>query len=126
MAIKVAHIITKLELGGAQLNTLYTAEHLPRDRFDVTLIAGKSGLLDDEAGKKNRVIFISSLRRELNPLLDILAFIRIWVICKKENFKIVHTHSSKAGIMGRWAGRLAGVPVIIHTIHGWSFHEGQN
>src|SRR3990167_2043433 len=109
MAIKVAHIITRLELGGAQLNTLYTVENLDRAKFDVTLIAGRAGLLDGEAKENARVIFISSLRREIIPWLDITALARIWLICKKERFQIVHTHSSKAGILGRWAARLAGV-----------------
>lgn len=126
--IKAAHIITKLELGGAQQNTLYTVEHLDKDKFDVTLICGKGGLLDGEVDKKGvRVIFIPSLKaRWIMPWFDIMAFLKLWRICKKERFTIVHTHSSKAGILGRWAARLTGVPVIIHTVHGWSFNDYQN
>ncbi len=126
--IKAAHIITKLELGGAQQNTLYTVEHLDKDKFDVTLICGSGGLLDEESDKKGvRVIFIPSLKtRWIVPWFDIMAFLKLWRICKKERFTIVHTHSSKAGILGRWAARLAGVPVIIHTVHGWGFNDYQN
>ncbi len=125
--IKAAHIITSLELGGAQQNTLYTVEHLDKDKFDVTLICGSGGLLDEDADRTGvRVVFIPSLRRKIAPWFDIVAFLKLWEICKKENFTIVHTHSSKAGILGRWAARLAGVPVIIHTVHGWSFNDYQN
>ncbi|MBI2447861.1 MAG: glycosyltransferase family 4 protein [Candidatus Omnitrophica bacterium] len=126
--IKAAHIITKLELGGAQQNTLYTVEHLDKDKFDVTLICGSGGLLDEESDKKGvRVIFIPSLKaRRIIPWFDIIAFLKLWRICKKERFTIVHTHSSKAGILGRWAARLAGVPVLIHTVHGWGFNDYQN
>ncbi|MBI3008791.1 MAG: glycosyltransferase family 4 protein, partial [Candidatus Omnitrophica bacterium] len=60
------------------------------------------------------------------PWFDIIAFLKLWRTCKKERFTIVHTHSSKAGILGRWAARLAGVPVIIHTVHGWGFNDYQN
>ena len=125
--IKAAHIITKLELGGAQQNTLYTVQHLDKDKYDVTLISGRGGLLDGEVDKKGiRVIFIPLLKCNILPWLDLVAFLKLWRICKKENFTIVHTHSSKAGILGRWAARLAGVPVIIHTVHGWGFNDYQN
>ena len=125
--IKVAHIITRLELGGAQQNTLYTVENLDKDKFDVTLICGKGGLLDEEVDKTGvKVVFIPSLRRKIAPWFDIIAFLKLWRICKKENFTVVHTHSSKAGVLGRWAARLADVPVIIHTVHGWSFNDYQN
>ena len=125
--IKAAHIITTLELGGAQQNTLYTVEHLDKDKYDVTLISGRGGLLDGEVDRKGiRVIFIPLLKRNILPWLDLVAFLKLWRTCKKERFTIVHTHSSKAGILGRWAARLAGVPVLIHTVHGWGFNDYQN
>ena len=68
----------------------------------------------------------SSLVRNINPLKDLLAFIRLYRFIKKGNYHIVHTHSSKAGIIGRWAAYFAGVPVIIHTIHGLPFTKYQS
>ena len=123
--IKVVHIITLLELGGAQENTLYTCEHLDKNKFDVILICGKGGILDAQT-KNIKTYFVKELIREICPLYDLLAFIKIYKILKKEKPDIVHTHSSKAGIIGRWAVYCAKVPVIIHTFHGFGFNDEQN
>ncbi len=125
--IKVAHIITKLELGGAQQNTLYTLKHLNREKFETILISGKGGVLDREAflSLMNRVFFIGELVRKINPLFDFIALIKIWHLLKKEKINLVHTHSSKAGILGRWAAKLAGVSYIVHTYHGFGFNDYQ-
>lgn len=126
--IKVVHIITKLELGGAQANTLYTIRHLNRDRYEPYLITGQKGILDDEACSISGVkcFFVPYLIREINPFQDLLATFSIYKILKSIRPRIVHTHSSKAGILGRWAARLAGVPVIIHTFHGYGFNDYQS
>ncbi len=124
MEIKVVHIITKLELGGAQNNTLYTVKHLDKSKFKTILITGKGGILDEEA-KTLSTIFIDELVREISPLNDIKALFEIYKILKKEKPDIVHTHSSKAGILGRIAAFLAGVKVIIHTYHGFGFNDYQ-
>ncbi len=127
MKIKVCHIITMLELGGAQQNTLYTVSQLNRGKFLPILICGEGGILDEEARdlKGVPVHFISSLQRSIHPLKDLAAFIKIYLILRKQKPDIVHTHSSKAGILGRWAAFLSGVPIIIHTIHGFGFHSEQ-
>ncbi len=123
--IKVAHIITLLELGGAQENTLYTCEHLDKNKFDVMLICGKGGILDAQT-KNIKTYFVKHLIREICPLYDLLAFIKIYKILKKEKPDVIHAHSSKAGIIGRWAAYCAKVPVIIHTFHGFGFNDEQN
>ncbi len=125
--IKIAHIITKMELGGAQQNTLYTLKHLNREKFETILISGKGGMLTQETflSLTNRVFFIGELVRKINPLFDFIALIKIWHLLKKEKINLVHTHSSKAGILGRWAAKLAGVPYIIHTYHGFGFNDYQ-
>jgi len=124
---KVYHVITKLELGGAQKVTLMTLERLPRDRYDVGLITGPEGLLVDWANRIPALtrIWNPSLVRELRPLQDAIAFVKLWHLFRKERPQIVHTHSSKAGILGRWAARLAGVPLIFHTAHGFGFNDFQ-
>ncbi|MFH0948027.1 MAG: glycosyltransferase family 4 protein [Elusimicrobiota bacterium] len=103
--IKVAHIITLLELGGAQKNTLYTCEHLDKNRFDVILICGKGGSLDYKT-KNIKTFFVKELLRQICPICDLIALLKIYKILKKERPDIVHTHSSKAGILGRWAAYL--------------------
>ncbi len=134
--ITVVHIITKLELGGAQQNTLFTVAHLDRDRYEPVLITGADGILIDEARQLTnvRLFLVPELVREIRPLKDITALFKIARILRtiKRNARdlrgnaagtvIVHTHSSKAGILGRWAAWLAGIRCIIHTVHGFSFH----
>ena len=61
-------------------------------------------------------------RREINPLFDLLSFYELFRLCRKERFDVVHTHTSKGGLLGRIAARLAGVPIVIHTVHGFAFH----
>jgi glycosyltransferase involved in cell wall biosynthesis len=124
---KVFHVITKLELGGAQKVTLMTLERLPRDRYELALVTGPDGLLVDWA---NRIpdlmrVWIPSLVREVRPIDDLRAILQLWSLFRRERPHIVHTHSSKAGILGRWAAKLAGVPVIFHTYHGFGFHDFQ-
>jgi glycosyltransferase involved in cell wall biosynthesis len=129
--ISVVHIITKLELGGAQQNTLFTVAHLDRDHFRTYLITNPEGILVPEARalKGVRTFFIPELVREINPLMDIRALFKIKGILqeikKDDSPMIVHTHSSKAGILGRWGARFAKSDAIIHTIHGFGFHDYQ-
>ncbi|MFH2069917.1 MAG: glycosyltransferase family 4 protein [Elusimicrobiota bacterium] len=126
--IKVAHIITMLELGGAQQNTLYTVSHLDPLLFEPLLLAGTGGILDDEAKRMIpgiKLFFIRNLVRQVSPLRDISALVQIYLILKREKPDIVHTHSSKAGIIGRWAAHFAGIKIIIHTFHGFGFNDYQ-
>jgi glycosyltransferase involved in cell wall biosynthesis len=129
--VPVVHIITKLELGGAQQNTLFTIAHLNRERFRPYLITNNEGILVSEAMalKGVKTFLIPELIREINPFMDIRALLKIRgilkAIKKNDSAMIVHTHSSKAGILGRWGARLAGADVIVHTIHGFGFHDHQ-
>ncbi|MFA5974714.1 MAG: glycosyltransferase family 4 protein [Elusimicrobiota bacterium] len=126
MKLRVCHIITQLELGGAQQNTLYTLSHLDSNRFDVSLICGAGGFLDEEAKRGNwPTFFVSSLVRLIRPIQDLLALLSLYRLLRQQKPHIVHTHSSKAGILGRIAAYLAGVPVIIHTFHGFGFTPKQ-
>ncbi len=136
---KVVHIITKLDLGGAQQNTLFTVAHLARSRYDPVLISGTNGLLVEDAKKLDdvKVCLLTELVREIRPIKDLIALFKIRNILKelkKDNVKeesesnsqiIVHTHSVKAGVLGRWAAYMAGVKIIISSIHGFSFNDYQ-
>lgn len=128
MTIKVAHVITRLDLGGAQQNTLHTVRTLDRARFAPLLVCGEGGFFDDEVRQDGsfRTCFISSLVREVSPARDLLALFQLANLFLSEKPDVVHTHSSKAGILGRLAAALAGVPVVVHTYHGFGFHERQN
>lgn len=124
--IKVAVIITKLELGGAQKVAISLCEKLDKTKFEPFLICGCGGILDEETKAKIKVIFVKDLVREINPVKDLKALYSIYKILKKEKPNIVHTHSSKAGIIGRFAAKLCGIKNIIHTIHGFSFNDTQS
>jgi len=124
--IKVFHVITKLEFGGAQGNTLYTCSRLDKARFAVSLVCGPGGRLDDKAlADGYPVYFVPHLAREINPVSDAAALFQLYRLFRKHRPDIVHTHSSKAGILGRIAAWLAGVRVVIHTFHGFGFTPAQ-
>jgi hypothetical protein len=130
---RVIHIITKLELGGAQEATLCEVRNLPRALYNVTLVAGEPGLLTEEAKRLQATEFIEvpELVRQVSPLKDFMALIKLRGIIRKyvkstSGRVIVHTHSSKAGILGRWAAALAGASHVVHSIHGYGFNDYQH
>jgi len=124
--ITVVHLVTRLELGGAQLNTLHTAEHLDPLRFDAYLLSGPGGMLKTRLAETERLLMVPALGREIRIGKDIRALFQLLRLFKCIKPQIVHTHSSKAGILGRLAARLAGIPVIIHSVHGFSFSPFQS
>jgi glycosyltransferase involved in cell wall biosynthesis len=119
--------ITKLELGGAQKQLLAVIRALDKTTFNVFLFTAKDGLLVEDACRIEQLTIIRSrfLERPLHPAKDLLALLELYRCIKRNKITIVHTHSSKAGIVGRIAARLAKVRVIIHTVHGWSFNAFQ-
>ena len=129
---KVVHIITRLILGGAQENTLLTVEGLMRKPgWDVLLVTGPAigpeGELIERARKNGvRLIIVDQMRRAINPWLDLRSYRILKRILCAERPDVVHTHSSKAGILGRAAAHAVGVPVVIHTIHGMPFHANES
>jgi glycosyltransferase involved in cell wall biosynthesis len=126
---KIRHLtlITKLELGGAQQVALYTAEHLPPAQYQKYLIAGPGGLLDDAARAlpQVEVRLWKAFKHPIRPWFDLWTLWRLAAFMRQHKIQIVHTHSSKAGLLGRLAARWAKVPLVIHTVHGWPFHERQ-
>ncbi len=131
MKIKVIHPITRLIVGGAQQNTIDTCTLLDKKRFDAKIITGQQtgpeGSLIPEAQEKNILLAtIPELVRQPSPFKDFTALMKMYRIFKSEKPHVVHTHSSKAGIIGRLAAKAAMVPVIIHTVHGWGYHDHQS
>ncbi len=129
--MKVVHVITRLILGGAQENTLLTVEDQQHDYGDdVTLICGPGlgpeGSLAERAQANGIDLrIISEMRRNLHPWRDWRSYRTLLAMLRKIQPQIVHTHSSKAGILGRAAAAKLGIPAV-HTIHGASFHFGQS
>ncbi|GAB1402428.1 glycosyltransferase [Elusimicrobiota bacterium] len=124
--IKICIIITKLELGGAQKVAIDLCKKLDQTKFEPFMICGLGGILDDETANQIKVYFVKDLIRELNPVKDLKAFFEIYKILKNEKPDIVHTHSSKAGILGRFTAFVCGTKNIIHTIHGFPFNDTQS
>lgn len=127
--MKVCHVITRLIVGGAQENTVATCLGLKRLGHEVDLVIGpqtgpEGSLLSQVSDLP--VIVVNNLRREPNPWHDVRACIALIRLFRERRYDIIHTHSGKAGIIGRLAARLAGVPVVVHTIHGPSFYAYQN
>jgi glycosyltransferase involved in cell wall biosynthesis len=130
--LKITHVITRLIVGGAQENTVATVLGLrAKPGVEVKLISGPTsgteGSMESEFSSDPKMLsIVSELVRPVHPIKDWRALLKLEVIFREEKPDIVHTHSGKAGILGRLAAKRAGVPVIIHTIHGPSFGNFQN
>jgi len=126
--LRVLHVITRLVRGGAQMNTLDTVVGLGPPRFESWLAAGPAepGVpnLHEEAIRRGaRLIFVPQLVREVAPWRDVRALLHLHRILRRGRFDVVHTHTSKAGILGRAAAAmLLPRPAIIHTPHGHVFY----
>lgn len=131
MKAKVLHPITRMIVGGAQENTMLTAQLLDPERWGVDVVCGpqtgsEGSLIETTQERGVSLLIEPTLVREINPVQDVRAFFRLRKLMRDGAYDVVHTHSSKAGILGRWAAKAAGVPVIIHTVHGWGHHERQH
>jgi glycosyltransferase involved in cell wall biosynthesis/folate-dependent phosphoribosylglycinamide formyltransferase PurN len=126
--IRVLHVITRLIKGGAQENTLLTVLGLREKGYQVMLASGPTygpeGEIATVVRRQNiELAIIPGLVRQVNPIKDLASLIKLYLLIRKYRFDIVHTHTSKAGIVGRLAAKLAGVPIIVHTPHGHVFHS---
>ncbi len=126
--INILYVITKLELGGAQKQLLSLIQGLNKEKFNPHLVTAEDGLLLNAAAKipNLKLTCCRFLERPIHPVKDTLALFFLYFYIKNNNIDIIHTHSSKAGILGRWAAKAAGIKIIIHTVHGWSFHDYQH
>ncbi|MEJ2636439.1 MAG: glycosyltransferase family 4 protein [Calditrichia bacterium] len=124
MSIKVLHILTRLIAAGADENTIYTIQGLDKSEFECDLlIGGESEIAEKVQEQGINVITVKSLVRSVNVIKDTLALIEIIRIILKNEYDIVHTHTAKAGFVGRLAAHIAGTKIIIHSLHGLSFHN---
>ena len=125
--MRIVHVITRLIIGGAQENTILTVSGLHHHYHDdVTLITGpaegpEGDLFDRASALGLKVVVFPELVRPIRPLLDLKAYRRLRAAFRELKPDVVHTHSSKAGILGRAAAWHERVPAIVHTIHGLPF-----
>jgi len=123
--ISVMHVITRLTLGGSSENTVSTIEALSRRGYDSTLVLGpesEAATVEDARRRGCRIVEVAPLGREVHPARDVAAVMALTTLFRRARPTIVHTHTSKAGFVGRLAARLARVPVVIHQPHGHIFY----
>ncbi|MGH7141101.1 MAG: glycosyltransferase [Minisyncoccia bacterium] len=131
MKKKILFVITKSNWGGAQHYVFDLATNLPKDTFDVAVVLGGTGEKNADSGllqKKLKeagvhTVFISSFVRDISLVDDFRLGVALLKLFRAEHPDVVHLNSSKAVVVGALAGRLAGVPRIIATVHGWAFNE---
>ena len=125
--LKICHVITRMIVGGAQENTLNSVIGHLRHGHEAVLLTGPSPgregkLLAHVDSSGVETVELPSLVRNLDPVNDLKAYFALKRFFRERRFDVVHTHCSKAGILGRLAARAAGVPVVVHTVHGQAFH----
>jgi glycosyltransferase involved in cell wall biosynthesis len=125
--IKVLHVITRLDLGGSAENTLLTAIGLSQKGYETTIVCGNSDNPQSVNEKKAigcgvSILRLTQLVRRPSPVKDPFALFLLYRLMRRGRYDLVHTHTSKAGIIGRIAARLARIPCIVHTPHGHIFY----
>ena len=124
--MRIVHVITRLIVGGAQENTLLSCEGQHARGHEVTLVTGpaigpEGSLMGRARAAGYRVVEVDEMRRSILPVKDFRTYHRLVRVIRELKPDVVHTHSSKAGILGRWAADRAKVRTIVHTIHGLAF-----
>ena len=122
--IKIAYIITRLDWAGPPDVLRFLIENLKED-YNITLIYGLTKYPSEKTKlflKEFEGICIPELRREVNLFYDLIAFLKLYFLFKKNRFKIVHSHTAKAGVLARLAGFFLRVPIVVHSPHGHNFY----
>jgi len=121
---KILYVITKSNWGGAQRYVYDLATHAKERGFTVLVACGSTGELTERLEKKDIPLrIIPSLGRNVRIFKELHAFFALLFLFRKERPDIIHLNSSKVGAMGGLAGRIARVPKILFTAHGWAFNE---
>lgn len=124
--LSILHIHTLPVVSGSGINTLLTMMGSRDCGHDVALACSSPGRLTEEARKAGMAVYlIPHLAREIHPGRDLAAVMALRKLIRRHRFALVHTHNSKAGIVGRLGARQAGVATVIHTVHGFAFHDAE-
>lgn len=131
--VKILFAITLSSIGGAQKVLYDILSSLPEDKYDISLVTSINGKLTDWINKLNikrtykiKIVTISNIKREISPVNDILALLKLYNFIKKQRFDIVHCHSSKMCILGTLAAFFARVPKMFITVHGWGINKNMS
>lgn len=124
--IRVAQVVTRF-IAGAGIVALRGARELDPERYDVTVLSGLGGRLVDQAAAAGiRYIPLKSMNPELSPRSDMRGVKELSELLRDGGYDVVHTHSAKAGALGRIAAHRLGTSAIVHTFHGFPFHQYQS
>src|SRR2546422_3323149 len=120
--IRVLRVIARLNIGGPAIHATLLTERLDPSRYESRLVSGKEAAregnyLDLHSRSLSGLIVIPELGREIQGWSDVKAFVQLFRLMREFRPHIVHTHTAKAGTLGRLAARLARVPVVVHTYH---------
>jgi hypothetical protein len=125
--IRVMNIIARLNVGGPAIHVSLLTANMSAPKYESVLVCGNIEATEGDMmyvaeAKGIRPLMIPELGRSINPVQDLTTFWKLYRLIRQWKPDVVHTHTAKAGLVGRLAARLAGVPVIVHTFHGHVFH----
>lgn len=123
---KIIHILGDSEYGGGSKIVEAIISEAVANNFDVSILTTNSKMAIEANKLGARVVNLRCIKSTIAPLSDLLGILKLFIFLKKNKFDIVHTHTTKAGMIGRIAAALANVPIIIHTIHGFAFSESSS
>lgn len=124
--IRVCHVNTRFLRAGGAKNTLFTVAGLDKTRYEIDLVVGHDVFrpqVDAVAGLG--LIVVPSMTRDIHPLADLKTLATLTRLFRQKRYQIVHTHLAKAGMLGRFAAGMTGVPIVVHSLHGSTFYDGQ-
>lgn len=124
----ILHVVGDSAFGGAALGIIRLAsrDQIRARGWKVAVLATDPGFVTALNDAGITVVHLAAVWRGLNVFKDLVGLIRLWLFLKRNPWTVVHTHTTKGGIIGRLAARLAGIPIVIHTIHGFAIHERTN